>query len=69
MVGVGYAVLTAVNGGSELLISDRRPAPSADCWCCEAHATSCLHTTGRDPRWSVSDAGWSTRRAAEPNAQ
>jgi hypothetical protein len=29
------------NGGSELLIFDRRVAPGRDCWCCESHATSC----------------------------
>jgi hypothetical protein len=27
---------------------DLRPAPSADCWCCESHATSCPRTTGRE---------------------
>ena len=49
--GVGYAVLTAVNGGSKLLIFDRRAAPSADCWCCELHVTSCRlhHRQGEQP--------------------
>ena len=46
--GVEYAAQTAGNAGSKLLISDRRAAPSADCWCCESHATSCPCTTGRE---------------------
>ena len=37
--GVAYAEQTAVNGGSGLLIFDRRAAPSHDCWCCESHTT------------------------------
>jgi hypothetical protein len=46
--GAGYVVRTGVNGGLELLIFVRRAAHSADCWCCESHATSCARTTGRE---------------------